>query len=93
LLSAIISDAFHLYVATKERLMKAMVFERHGPPDVLEYKDVPMPTIGPNEVLFKVMAAGFNYNDVWARQGANVEYPLPLSAERAAGVVVEWARP
>jgi len=69
--------------------MKAMVFDRHGPPDVLEYKDVPMPTIGPTEVLFKVLAAGFNYNDVWARQGANVEYPLPhIGGSDAAGLVV-----
>lgn len=69
--------------------MKAVVFERHGGPEVLEYKDVPEPTIGPNEVLIKVMAAGFNYNDVWARQGANVEYPLPhIGGSDAAGVVV-----
>lgn len=38
--------------------MKAVVQDRYGPPDVLEIGDVPTPTIGTDEVLVRVHAAG-----------------------------------
>ena len=34
---------------------------------------VPTPAIGPNEVLVAVMAAGINYNNVWAARGYPVD--------------------
>jgi len=71
--------------------MKAVVFEEHGEVDVLQYKDVPEPKIGPNDVLVRVRASGCNYNDIWARRGIpGVRFSLPhISGSDAAGEVVE----
>ncbi len=40
--------------------MKAVVCTKHGPPDVLEVKDVETPAPADNEVLIKVRAASVN---------------------------------
>ncbi len=49
--------------------MKAVVFEEHGGPEVLQYTDIPEPEPRPFEVLIEVKAAGANFNDIWARRG------------------------
>ena len=49
--------------------MKAVVFEEHGGPDVLQYTDIPDPEPDAFEVLIEVKAAGANFNDIWARRG------------------------
>ena len=36
--------------------MKAVVYTRYGPPDILELKDMPKPAPKDNEVLIKVQA-------------------------------------
>ena len=44
--------------------------ERHGEPETaMQVEVVPTPSIGPDEVLVMVMAAGVNYNGVWASLG------------------------
>jgi len=71
--------------------MKAVVFEQHGGPEVLQYRDVEVPKVGPGEVLIRVKAAGANYNDIWARRGLpGMEIILPhISGSDVAGVVEE----
>ena len=49
--------------------MKAVVFEEHGGPEVLNYTEIPDPEPKPFEVLIEVKAAGANFNDIWARRG------------------------
>jgi NADPH:quinone reductase-like Zn-dependent oxidoreductase len=49
--------------------MKAVVFEKPGGPEVLEYRDVPDPVPGPDEALIEVKACGINHLDLWVRAG------------------------
>ncbi|HKJ27554.1 MAG TPA: alcohol dehydrogenase catalytic domain-containing protein, partial [Anaerolineales bacterium] len=44
--------------------MKAIVYEKYGPPDVLELRDVEKPTAKADEVLVKVRAASVNYGNL-----------------------------
>ncbi len=40
--------------------MKAIVFTQYGPPDGLEFKDVPTPTPKDDEVLTRIHASSIN---------------------------------
>ncbi len=56
--------------------MKAWVIreERHGEPmKAFQIEDMPIPEVGATEVLVLVMAAGVNYNNVWAALGRPVK--------------------
>jgi NADPH:quinone reductase-like Zn-dependent oxidoreductase len=80
--------------------MKAVVFKKHGGPEVLEYTDAPVPTIKANEVLVEVRACALNHLDVWARRGLpGIEIGLPhilgndiAGVVREAGELVTWVR-
>lgn len=43
--------------------MKAAIFDRYGPADVLTIAEVPTPTPGPNEIRIRVHAAGVSAED------------------------------
>jgi NADPH:quinone reductase-like Zn-dependent oxidoreductase len=49
--------------------MKAVLFRRHGGPEVLEAADVPAPVARDGEVLVRVKACSVNHLDLWIRQG------------------------
>jgi NADPH2:quinone reductase len=49
--------------------MKAVVVSKFGGPEVLEYRQVDKPIIGPNQVLIKVAATSVNFADIKARYG------------------------
>jgi len=52
-------------------LMKAVLLTGHGGPEKLVYReDVPIPQVGPDDVLIKVGACGVNNTDIWTREGA-----------------------
>ncbi len=58
--------------------MKAIVFEQHGGPEVLNYTEVPTPaTPGPGEVLVNLKAAALNHLDLAVRRGI-AGWPTPL---------------
>jgi NADPH2:quinone reductase len=71
--------------------MRAVVFERHGGPEVLEYKEVADPQPGEGEVLVEVEAAGVNYMDVYQRRGPGVQAPqLPaIAGTEGAGTIAD----
>ncbi|MER6703097.1 NADP-dependent oxidoreductase [Streptomyces fumanus] len=52
--------------------MKAIQFHAAGGPEVLRYDEVPMPKIGPGEVLVRVHAVGVNPPDWYLREGMKV---------------------
>lgn len=70
--------------------------ERHGRPrTAMQIEVVDTPTLEPDEVLLLVMAAGVNYNGVWACLGEPVsvldihKQPYAVIGSDAAGIV--WA--
>jgi NADPH:quinone reductase-like Zn-dependent oxidoreductase len=71
--------------------MKAVIFQNHGGPEVLEVTDVPDSKINPNEVLIEVRACALNHLDVWVRNGLpGIKIPLPhILGNDIAGVVRE----
>jgi crotonyl-CoA carboxylase/reductase len=56
--------------------------DRFGDPrTAFQVEEVPVPTPGPREVLVAVMAAGVNFNNVWAARGV----PVDVIAQRQRG--------
>jgi len=80
--------------------MKAVVTTGVGGLEKLEYRDVPVPAIGPSDVLVRVLAAGLNNVDVNTRLGwyattvttgtADLVASPPDDARRAEG---GWSEP
>jgi crotonyl-CoA carboxylase/reductase len=70
--------------------------ERHGEPGTaMQQEVVPTPSLDSDEVLVMVMAAGVNYNGIWAALGKPVSVfdvhkaPYHVAGSDAAGIV--WA--
>jgi crotonyl-CoA carboxylase/reductase len=68
--------------------------ERHGPPeDAMQLEVVPTWEIDSNEVLVLVMAAGVNYNGIWAGLGKPItpfdvhKQPFHIAGSDASGIV------
>jgi enoyl reductase len=70
--------------------MRAAVFDRFGPPDVLRIAELPDPVPGPGEVRVRVRAAGVQPFDVGVRRGdmpwVKVGFPQTIGQEYS-GVV------
>ena len=49
--------------------MKALIYEQHGGPEVLQYQDAPDPEPGPRDVVIKVAATTINHLDAAQRNG------------------------
>lgn len=73
--------------------MFAVAFDRFGPPEVLELKELPEPHAGPGEIRIRVVAAGVSPVDLSIRSGASPSsgsLVLPhIPGVDAAGVVDE----
>jgi crotonyl-CoA carboxylase/reductase len=77
--------------------MKAIVIrpEREGDPkDSMRLEELPVPEVGPNDVLVLVMAAGVNFNGVWAARGKPMstaqmhpDEPFHVAGSDASGIV------
>ncbi len=71
--------------------MKAILFNKHGGPEVLEYTDYPTPTPGEGQVLVKLEAAALNRVDLWTRNGTSgIKLELPhIPGADGAGSIAE----
>jgi NADPH:quinone reductase-like Zn-dependent oxidoreductase len=71
--------------------MHAVVIPRHGPPEVLEERDLPDARLKPKDVRVHVRAAGVNFADLMGRVGLYPDAPpLPYApGYEVAGVVEE----
>ncbi|MEX1248721.1 MAG: zinc-binding dehydrogenase [Anaerolineales bacterium] len=49
--------------------MKAIYFEKHGGPEVLQFGDLPEPRVPPRWVLVRMHAAALNHADLFVRAG------------------------
>jgi 2-desacetyl-2-hydroxyethyl bacteriochlorophyllide A dehydrogenase len=71
--------------------MKAIRLIKPGQP--LEMQEVPIPQIGPKDVLIQVKAAGVCHSDVHYRAGVSPVHPLPLTLGHEVAGVVEQVGP
>ena len=65
--------------------MKAVFFEKPGPPNVLKVINTEKPLFKNNEILIKVVAAGVNRPDLIQREG---NYPAPDGHSKILGLEV-----
>src|SRR3954471_18641999 len=88
----------HLPLGHVPEKMHAWVIrkDRHGPPDQsFQVEVVPTWPIGEDEVLILVMAAGVNYNGIWAGLAQPIspldghKHPFHIGGSDASGIV--WA--
>ncbi len=71
--------------------MRAAVIDRHGPPQCITLRELPVPTPGPDEVLVRVAFGSVNHVDTFVRSGAwrtPLAFPFVVGRD-AVGTVVE----
>jgi NADPH2:quinone reductase len=69
--------------------MKAAVYHRTGPPEVLQYEDVPDPVVQPGGVLVRVEAVSIEGGDVLNRAGGEMAGDPHIVGYQCAGTIVE----
>src|SRR5512143_4202156 len=68
------TDLHELGVVPTKMLAQVIRAERFGEPrDAFKEEALPVPELGPRDVLVYVMAAGVNYNNVWAAMGIPID--------------------
>jgi len=69
--------------------MKAVVINKNGGPEVLDWKILQTPEPGPNQALVRIKAAAMNHLDIWVRKGfPGLKLPLILGSD-GAGIIEE----
>ncbi len=74
--------------------MNAVLFYKHGGPEVLDYTEYPTPHPGLGEVLVRLKAAALNRLDLWVRNGwpgIRLDYPHICGADGAGEITAVGA--
>lgn len=76
-----------------QTMMKAVLIHRFGPPDVMAFGELPLPSVGNDDVLIRLSAAGVNPKDVLVRKGkfrwfTGRRFPMQMGYD-FSGVVVK----
>ena len=80
--------------APKKKMMKAAAIDEFGPPSALKIHELPVPKVGPNEVLIALYASGVGVWDAdirggwWPEDMDPPRFPLVLGSD-GAGVIAE----
>ncbi|WP_109526942.1 MULTISPECIES: quinone oxidoreductase family protein [Nocardia] len=69
--------------------MRAIQVCEHGGPEVLTYTEVPLPSIGPGQLLVETEAIGINFIDTYIRTGVYPQSVPYIPGAEGTGVVVE----
>ena len=72
--------------------MKTLIYDQHGGPDVLQYREEPDPQPGPRDVVLDVTATTINHLDVLQRNGwfTMEGFTLPhISGMDVVGTIVD----
>ena len=72
--------------------MKAAVYREYNPDPqkVVKIEDVDIPKIKYNQVLIKIEATSYNYDDLWGIWGRPLQVPLPhISGSDISGTIVD----
>ena len=72
--------------------MKAAVYYKTGPPEVLQYEDVPDPVAGPGELLVSVEAISIEGGDTLSRAGGDMGSVPHVVGYQCAGTVAVVGR-
>ena len=83
--------------------MKAAVYSRYGPPDVVQIRDIEKPVPRDNEVVVRIQATTVCAAGLEAQKGRPIPYQVhdrPLETKKVhtlgmefAGPLSAWARP
>lgn len=74
--------------------MKALISTLPGPPDTLEYLDLPDPVAGPGEVVIRIEACGINFPDTLIIEDRyQIKPPRPFAPGTEIAGTVESAGP
>ena len=71
--------------------MKAVLLESHGPPSILQYKEIPDPVCNKFQVKIQIKSSSINHLDLWVRAGIpglHINLPLVMGAD-GAGLISE----
>ncbi len=73
--------------------MRALTFSRFGGPEVLEYREVPDPTLAPGHAIVQLEAVGLNFADLYRRRGTYhlAGQPPYIAGYEGAGRIVALA--
>jgi NADPH:quinone reductase-like Zn-dependent oxidoreductase len=74
------------------RLMRAVVHDRYGPPDVLRLEDVPQPVPAHDEILVKIHATTVTRTDTGLRSAEFFISRFVTGLGRSGGSLV-WSSP